>query len=137
MTAWRNYYHSRNNKYGRSKTVVDDITFDSKKEAKRYKELKLMESAGEIKDLKMQVRYILIPSQREESTEIYKKGKNKGQPKPGKLIERECDYIADFVYTRVSDGKTIVEDTKGMRTTDYIIKRKMMLYFHGIKISEV
>lgn len=134
------YYRGVNlnkNKYRASKAEVDGITFDSRKEARRYKELKLLESAGEIKDLKMQVRFNLIPEQREASDECYKRGKNKGQPKPGRIIERECAYIADFVYTRVSDGKTIVEDTKGMRTKDYILKRKMMLYFHGIRITEV
>lgn len=52
-----------------------------------------------------------------------------------KLIERGVYYIADFVYYR--DGEYIVEDTKGVRTKDYIIKRKLMLYVHGIKIKEV
>ena len=55
--------------------------------------------------------------------------------KKGKLLERECAYIADFVYTE--NGKIVVEDTKGLRTKDYIIKRKLMLYVHNIRVREV
>jgi hypothetical protein len=54
--------------------------------------------------------------------------------KRGKLLEREVAYIADFVYTE--DGKRIVEDSKGFKTKDFIIKRKLMLYMHGIRIKE-
>ena len=53
------------------------------------------------------------------------------------LLERACSYIADFVYTDCKTGQTIVEDTKGMRTREYVIKRKLMLYMHGIRIKEV
>jgi hypothetical protein len=67
--------------------------------------------------------------------EVYTKGKNKGCFKPGKLLEKECAYIADFVYKE--DGRIVVEDTKGFRTKDYIIKRKLMLHEHGIRIKEV
>ena len=109
------YYH----KYASKKTVVGDKVFDSKKEAQRYIELKLLEDAGEISDLQTQVRYTLIPSQKID----------------GKVVERPCDYMADFVYTQ--DGKTVVEDTKGFRTRDYIIKRKLMLWVNGIRIKEV
>ncbi len=125
--AWRNF-----NKYRNTKTEVDGIVFDSKKEAARYNELKRLESMGEIKDLKRQVRYELLPEQREPDS-IGKRGAVKN----GKIIERECVYFADFVYTRTEDGKTVVEDTKGMRTKDYILKRKMMLYFYGIRITEI
>ena len=135
MTRWNSFRPK--NKYGASKVEYDGITFDSKKEERRYKELRLMERAGEIKGLKRQVRYSLIPAQRAASKEIYKRGARKGENKPGKLLERECSYIADFVYTRTSDGATVVEDTKGMRTKEYILKRKMMLYFHGIRITEI
>lgn len=123
--AWKNY-----NKYSNKKIVVDGIAFDSKREAKRYSELLLLEKAGAITDLKRQVKYILIPTQRE-SDEIGARG---GIHK-GKLIEKECAYYADFVYQQ--DGETVVEDTKGMRTTEYVIKRKLMLYMHGIKIREI
>ena len=122
-------------KYNNKKVMVDGIKFDSKKEATRYKELKTLERAGIIQDLQRQVKYVLIPAQYEPSGEIYTKGKEKGKSKKGKLIERECAYYADFVYTE--NGKTVVEDTKGVKTPEYIIKRKLMLYVHNIKIKEM
>lgn len=108
-------------KYRNKKTVIDGMTFDSKKEARRYSELLLLERAGAIHNLQTQVKYVLIPSQRDLET--------------GKVIERECAYKADFVYTE--NGEIVVEDTKGFRTKDYIIKRKLMLKVHGIRIREV
>jgi hypothetical protein len=122
-------------KYGNQKVTFNGKTFDSKKEARRFKELSLLEKAGAIQDLKTQVKYVLIPTQREQSTEVYKKGAKKGQLKPGKIIEKECAYIADFCYFQ--NGVKVVEDTKGFKTKDYIIKRKLMLYMHGIEIKEV
>lgn len=122
-------------KYNNKKVMVDGIKFDSKKEGVRYKELKMLERAGIIQDLQRQVKYVLIPAQYEPSGEIYTKGKEKGKPKKGKLIERECAYYADFVYTE--NGKIVVEDTKGVKTPEYIIKRKLMLYVHNIKIKEM
>ena len=108
-------------KYNNKKVTVNGQVFDSKKEANRYKELLLLEKAGAIKDLRTQVKFTLIPSQRDEAT--------------GKVIERECSYKADFVY---SEGdKTVVEDVKGFRTKEYVIKRKLMLWRYGIKIREV
>lgn len=91
----------------------------------------LLERAGEIKDLKRQVKFELIPSQREPDTI----GKRGGVHK-GKVIENAVNYIADFVYTDCRSGVQVVEDSKGMRTKDYIIKRKLMLYRHGIRILE-
>lgn len=117
-------------KYHNRKVTIDGITFDSKKEANRYQELKLLQASGEISGLLLQVKYILIPPQYEPNT-IGKRG----GVKKGKMIERECSYIADFVYQE--KGETVVEDTKGMRTKDYIIKRKLMLWVHGIRIKEV
>lgn len=108
-------------KYNNKKITVAGQIFDSKKEASRYEELRLMEKAGEIKDLRTQVKFKLIPAQRDEAT--------------GKVIERECSYKADFVYEE--DGKTVVEDVKGFRTKEYVIKRKLMLYQFGIRIREV
>lgn len=122
-------------KYNNKKVMVDGIKFDSKKEAKRYQELKMLEQAGHITDLKRQAKYVLIPAQYEPSDEVYVKGKDKGKKKKGRLIERECAYYADFVYTE--NGKTVVEDTKGVKTPEYIIKRKLMLYVHNIKIKEM
>lgn len=94
-----------------------------------------MQKNNLISDLKRQVRFELIPVQRAPSPGVYKKGRHKGEPKPGKMIEHECTYIADFVYNNGSE--TVVEDTKGMKTRDYIIKRKLMLYVHGIRVREV
>lgn len=106
-------------KYGAKKVTVNGITFDSKKEAKRYGELVLLERAGKITDLQRQVKFELIPSQRID----------------GKVVERACTYVADFVY--IEDGKKVVEDTKGFKTKDYIIKRKLMLWVHGIQVKEI
>lgn len=118
------------NKYRAKKTWAYGLQFDSKKEAKRYQELKLLEAAGKIEDLKTQVKFRLLPAQREPDTVGPKGGKIKGR-----VIEREVAYIADFVYTE--NGKMIVEDTKGMRTPEYVIKRKLLLYMTGIMIREV
>lgn len=106
-------------KYNNKKVTVNGQVFDSKKEANRYKELLLLEKAGVIKNLSRQVKFVLIPSQRDES---------------GKVIERECSYKADFKYEE--DGKTVVEDVKGFRTKEYIIKRKLLLWQYGIRIRE-
>ena len=124
-------------KYHNKKITVDGITFDSKREYARYCELVLLEKAKKISNLRRQVKFVLIPAQYEKSTEKYKKGENKGQLKRGVLLERECAYIADFVYIDNETNKKVVEDTKGMRTKDYIIKRKLMLATYGIRINEV
>ena len=97
--------------------------YDSKKEYRRSMELKILERTGIISDLKEQVKYELIPSQYEMIN-----GKKK-------CIERAISYYADFQYTE--SGNTIVEDVKGFRTEVYKIKKKLMLYIHGVKIKEV
>ena len=117
-------------KYGNKKVEIDGLVFDSRKEARRYQELSLLEKAGAIQNLQTQVKFILIPAQHERNTMGAR-----GGIKKGKLIERECSYIADFVYTE--NGKTVIEDTKGFKTKDYIIKRKLMLWVHGIRIKEI
>lgn len=119
-------------KYGANKTEIDGITFDSRKEARRYTDLKLLERAELIKDLQLQVKFELIPIQREPDTI----GKRGGVIK-GKVIERPVTYIADFVYIITDTGEKVVEDTKGFRTQEYIIKRKLMLYIHGLRIREI
>ncbi len=101
-------------KYKNRKTTADGILFDSAKEAGRYQELKLLERAGMIHDLRRQVKFELIP-------------------KCGK--ERPCCYIADFVYTE--GGRTVIEDVKGVRTKEYIIKRKLMNWRYDIQIREI
>lgn len=117
-------------KYGNRKAYAEGQEFDSKKEACRYAELRMLEKAEVITDLQKQVKYVLIPTQREPDTVGIRGGVHKG-----KLLEKECSYIADFVYKQ--NGKTVVEDTKGFRTPDYKIKRKLMLYMHGIRIREI
>ena len=112
----------RRSKYGAQKTEFDGLVFDSKHEAMRWRELALLQRSGEISDLQRQVKYILVPAQKDES---------------GKIVERAVSYVADFVYRDVRSGETVVEDAKGMHTRDYIIKRKLMRYVHGIRIREV
>ena len=109
-------FHS---KYHSKKITINGITYDSRKEANRHQEVLLLQRAGRISNLETQVKYELLPSQRID----------------GKVVERSVTYIADFVYEQ--DGKTVVEDTKGFKTKDYILKRKLMLYFRGIRIREV
>lgn len=110
-------------KYKNNKVDYDGIKFDSKKEAERYAELKILEKAGEIKNLQIQRPFELIPRQKID----------------GKVVERACKYIADFVYQeRIPGGwKLVVEDTKGFRTEAYKIKRKLMLQKYGIQIREI
>ena len=102
--------------------------YDSKKEAKRAAELRLMEQAGEISDLHEQVRYELLPPFRDEK---------------GKVIERDVSYVADFVYTVTATGERVVEDVKGYRNPSsapyrvFVLKRKMMLHRYGIRVREV
>lgn len=124
------------NKYGNKKVEYLGEVFDSQREMYRYMDLQLLLKCGAISNLRRQVVYELIPTQREKSTKVYKKGRKKGQPREGKIIEKAVTYIADFVYTDSTTGKEVVEDAKGMRTKDYVIKRKLMLYIHGIKIQE-
>lgn len=125
----------RRRKYGNTKITVDGIQFDSKREAARYQELKLLERAGVISFLQRQTKFQLIPEQHAPSNAVYTKGPRKGQRKPGKLLEHECSYIADFCY--IQNGETVVEDAKGYRTEVYRIKKKLMLERYGIQIKEV
>ncbi|MFY2995884.1 DUF1064 domain-containing protein [Achromobacter xylosoxidans] len=106
-------------KYRNQKTTLDGIAFDSKREATRYSQLRLLERAGQIRDLSLQPKFTLVDSQRRAD---------------GKA-ERPVVYIADFMYF---EGDTcVVEDAKGMKTPEYIIKRKLMLSRHGITVKEV
>ena len=127
-------YFFKQNKFKNKKIEHNGIIFDSKKEYSRYMELKLLEQAGIIKNLKRQVKYVLIPTQYEIQSEILKNGKIKENKK---VIERECSYIADFVYEE--NDKTVVEDVKSeiTKTPEYKIKKKLMLYIHKIKIKEI
>lgn len=100
-------------KYRAKKTVVDGITFDSRKEAKRYCELHLLEQAGQINDLQLQVPYVLIP-----------------KSKYGRVIK----YVADFTY--YENGEFVVEDVKGVLTPVYRLKKRIMAEKYGIVIKE-
>lgn len=102
------------------------------KEYRRYLDLIMLEKEGKISDLRRQVKFIIIPEQREPD----QVGKRGGKIK-GKLLEREASYYADFVYIDNESGEMVVEDTKGYKTKDYILKRKLMLERHGIRIREI
>lgn len=104
----------KKSKYGAVKTEVDGIMFDSKREASRYQELRLLEQAGEIANLRLQVPYILFQ-------------KNEHG--------RALKYIADFVYND-DTGALVVEDAKGHSTDVYKIKRRLMAELKGIEIKE-
>lgn len=118
------------NKYHAQKVTVDGITFDSRAEARRYAYLRHLERQGKITDLKLQVPFEVIPAQREPDRRA-----PKGGIKRGRLIERKAVYIADFAYYRA--GEYVVEDVKGRRTKDFVLKRKLMLHVYGIRVREV
>ena len=103
----------KRSKYNAVKTIVDGITFDSKKEANRYLELKLMEQSGEIRDLELQVPYSI-------DVEGY----------------HICKYTADFQYWDNNEKKVITEDCKGFRTPSYRLKKKLLKAVHGVEIYE-
>lgn len=106
---------ARKNKYNAKKVVVNGVTYDSQLEYERYCELKMLQKAGIITDLKYHKRFVLI-----------EKNEN----------GREIAYEADFVYKK--DGKTIVEDTKSepTKTRLYALKKRLMLEKYGLKITE-
>lgn len=104
-------------KYHARKTTIDGIQFDSAKEAKRYVKLRDMEMAGEIQELRLQVPFEILPSFECDGVKY-----------------RGMKYIADFVYYR--DGKQVVEDTKGWKTAEYRMKKKLMAYMNHINIEE-
>jgi hypothetical protein len=124
------------NKYYNVKTKTSDgNVFDSTKEARRWEQLLLLAKAGEITELQRQVAYELIPNQYESYERYSKRGERlkDGQ----RLLERKVEYVADFVYTIAETGENVVEDAKGVRTKEYIIKRKLMLAVHSIRVKEV
>ena len=110
------------NKYHAKKVRYKGLTHASHAEFGRWNQLQILERAGEIRDLKRQVRHRLLPAQYDSN---------------GKLLERAVDYVSDFEYVDNRTGMTVVEDVKGKRTADYIIKRKLMLWIYKIQIKEV
>lgn len=110
--------YTKQNKYHNKKVEYDGIKFDSTKEKNRYIGLKQLERLGVIQNLQRQVKYELQPS--------FKLN--------GKTI-RSITYIADFVY--IQDGVEIIEDVKGMRTKEYLLKKKMFEYKYQKEIKEI
>lgn len=108
---------ARANKYHAKKTVVDGIEFDSAKEAKRFTKLRAMEEEGKIQHLRLQVPFELLPSFECDGVKY-----------------RGMSYVADFVYYR--DGKQVVEDVKGVKTSEYKLKKKLMAYVNHVNIEE-
>ena len=127
--AWRSY---GTNKYHNHKVELQGEVFDSKKEATRWLELKALEKAGKISGLQRQKKFELIPAQYEEGTTG-----PRGGYKKGKLLEREVVYYADFVYFDEEEKDFVIEDAKGVRTPEYVIKRKLLLWLRGYQIREV
>ena len=125
-------------KYHNRKVASGGILHDSRKEARRWEQLLLLERAGHITDLRRQVKYTLIPAQ-VETYERYSPTTGKRLKDGTRTLERECAYIADFVYKR--DGELVVEDVKGYRDGTaydvFVIKRKMMLFIHGIHVQTI
>lgn len=119
------------NKYHARKVLYDGIWFDSGRERDRYIALMILQRGKYIQNLRRQVPFQLLPPIYEERV-VQLKTKTKIEKR---LVQKGVNYIADFVYER--DGKTIVEDTKGYRTKDYILKKKMMRALLGIDINEI
>lgn len=117
-------------KYGNQKITIDNITFDSTGEGLRYKELKLLAKTGQITDLQLQKKFIIVPEIREPDTVG-----PRGGVKKGKLIQSAAYYVADFVYYD-KNGKLVVEDFKGFKTDLYKLKKKLMKYIYDIDIKE-
>jgi len=111
----------RRHKYNAKKTIVDGITFDSKREAARYQELKLLERAGEIRNLKLQPRYVLQDSFRKNG-----------------VTHRAITYVADFEYIDNQTNTVVVEDVKGKKTAVYNLKKKLFeKKYQNLSIREI
>lgn len=108
-------------KYHNRKVLIDGIWFPSEREGRRYTELKLLQRGGYISDLRLQVPFMLIPAQKNLD---------------GKVVQRSVKYIADFVYND-RNGEQVVEDAKGFATDVFRLKKKLMLFVHGIDVKEV
>lgn len=120
------------NKYRNKITYVNGMKFDSKKEALRYLILKDRQDHNEIRDLQMQVPYELLPAVYEKQI-VHLKTKDKVV---NKCIQRAVNYIADFVYNDSKTGKQVIEDVKGRKTKEYLLKKKMMRAILGLTITE-
>lgn len=123
------------NKYYAKRLKTKDGVFDSQKEYHCWCILKRLQENGEISNLQRQVKFVLIPTQ----YEIQSIGNGKGERKEKKkVVERECYYVADFVYTDNESGEQKVVDVKSEITEknkEFVIKRKLMLWVHNIKVE--
>jgi hypothetical protein len=134
MAFGRGFNREKGKKYNNTKVEFDGIKFDSKKEMQRYLALKDAQEKGLISDLKLQVRFELIPAVKEEYMEHLK---TKDRIKT-RTLQLPITYTCDFLY--IKDGETIVEDVKAspkMLPKEYTLKKKMMFALKGIKIKEV
>lgn len=111
---------AKQGKYGNEKCTLNGAQFDSKAERKRWAELRLLAKAGYVSNVRRQVPFELIPQQRLAN---------------GRVL-RSCVYVADFLYRDEREGREVVEDVKGAVTPEFRIKRKLMLFVHGIEIRE-
>lgn len=127
---------AREPKFHNSKCSFNGLSFDSKKELLRYRELLLLEKAFKIANLQRQVKFVLVPAQYTTAQVKSKSGKITTRKV---LLEKELSYVADFVYFDVDSDQVVVEDVKSAatKTQVYRIKKKLMLFFHGIAIKEV
>lgn len=151
MTMGRGRLMTAHTKYHNVKTRG----YDSAREARRAGELRLLERAGEIRDLREQVRFELIPAiytddagrlvpssemapagGMVQTADAHKLSSREVRSRGLWCMERRCEYVADFVY-RDRQGRLVVEDVKGVRTKEYIIKKKLMLWVYGIEVKEV
>lgn len=125
-------------KYFARKVTVDGIEFHSSKEANRYKELKLLQMCGKIKNLQLQVPFVIIPTQYESYIKYTPKKKIPKESK--RVVEKMAKYVCDFTY-ETDEGEYVVEDAKGYKDSVayelFVLKRKLMYQVHGIKIREV
>ena len=119
INSWKSWEKPTMSKYKNKKVVVDNILFDSKKEANYYIYLKMLEDAGKIIDLELQRKFVLQPTF-----------------KLNEKTYRAITYVADFVY-KDQEGQTHVVDTKGYRTEVYKIKKKLFMKKYGIEIEEI
>jgi hypothetical protein len=123
--------YSGRTKYGAKKATVGDEEFDSRREARRYQELLLLQRAGMISGLRRQERYEIIPEHREPDTVGPRGGRKKG-----KVIEKARYYVADFVYYDARTRELVVEDCKGYKTDVYRLKKALMFDRYGIRVKE-
>mgnify|MGYP001558131925 CR=1 FL=1 len=111
----------RHQKYNNTKVTIDEILFDSKKEAHMYGTLKRWVKEGKIKDFQLKPLFELIPRM-----ELMKKGKLR--------VNRPCTYTPDFMFFDIDQNRTRVLDAKGHRDSTYLVKKKLFDWIHKDKL---